>query len=266
VNTISAYKFTTSESSSLNTQVITTAGPTYTMDIGIKVYTVTSSGVSTCISRATMVASAYDAYGTSSKYVTLQGTWSCPSTPLDTTDSIKIEVWGDTSITDMLKLNFTTEQLGATNLDASNWTVHYYIHRIYFGKPIYTCEWDFLWGISGSDSYITNFGWTGVGGKTWHSIIWAETLNVRNWSGIIWTEVFNARAWHTIFWNELFNVRSWHSISWFEQLFTPRWHSIVWIEKLTVHNNAWDLAAWVVAALIFFPMLIIGMTFIRRKR
>lgn len=102
--------------------------------------------------------------------------------------------------------------------------------------------------------------------KTWHSIIWFGILNTRIWSSISWNETLNARAWHQVSWFEILNTRTWQSISWFEQLITPQWHSIVWQIILLVRNNSWDLAAAVVGALIFLPMLIIAIAYIRRKK
>jgi len=56
-------------------------------------------------------------------------TWNCPQTSLTDTDAIVIRVYHDMGGTwDLIgSAEFITEPLGASQLDASTWTVHFYL-------------------------------------------------------------------------------------------------------------------------------------------
>ncbi|MFO8109463.1 MAG: hypothetical protein R6U17_02930 [Thermoplasmata archaeon] len=58
-------------------------------------------------------------------------TWDCPETPLSSTDSVVVRLYQDRVVypPEMFVAEFTTEQLGASQLDASEWSIHYYTHR-----------------------------------------------------------------------------------------------------------------------------------------
>jgi len=88
------------------------------------------------------------------------GTWVCPQTALETTDSIVVRVY--------LKIgagawntvrNFTTGQLGAISLDAATWTVYYYLGASADASYMYSVFWH---GKSTYNSAIANFQWTAV--------------------------------------------------------------------------------------------------------
>ena len=81
-------------------------------------------------------------------------TWDCQSRALNTDDSIVIRVYQSLiSIPIDLKAEFTTEALGATNLDESTWSVSYYTSRG-------TNNDYFRWGSGDYNSRIENFKWS----------------------------------------------------------------------------------------------------------
>ena len=94
-------------------------------------------------------------------HVLKTATWDCPATSLDPTDSIVVRVYhnmGDTW--DLLSSAvFTTEQLNASSLDASTWTVYYYLSYTATMSPRPRSTVSFH--IDGDDqSRIENFSWT----------------------------------------------------------------------------------------------------------
>ncbi|MHA2174924.1 MAG: archaellin/type IV pilin N-terminal domain-containing protein [Candidatus Hodarchaeales archaeon] len=93
------------------------------------------------------------------------GNWLCPQTALSPTDSIVIEVWyqiGGNS--PAMHIEFTTPQLGATQLDASTWSVFYYTERDraggFFSR---TTTAIFHWGDAIHNSRIENFEYSTSG-------------------------------------------------------------------------------------------------------
>jgi hypothetical protein len=89
-------------------------------------------------------------------------TWDCPGILLATTDSIVIRVYdqiGTGAVTERASL--TTTQLGATQIDATTWTVYYYTARTSGGSGAnqYTGA-TFNWGTTTYDSRVENFQYT----------------------------------------------------------------------------------------------------------
>jgi hypothetical protein len=88
-------------------------------------------------------------------------TWNCPLTNLNTTDSIVVRVYqkiGSSSW--QLAGTFTTEQLGATQLDNSTWQICYYTKLSWIYLPKYEYESTsatFYWGTTTYNSRIQNF-------------------------------------------------------------------------------------------------------------
>jgi len=126
----------------------------YDYKIGIRVWKRNSSGVETEITGGSPVAVAN--IPASSGYIS--GSWNCPQTSLASSDAIVVRVYATADgSTWVLVDTWITDQLGAQSLDASTWTVYYYIYvraspyavRFYFGTSTY-------------NSRITNFSWTPV--------------------------------------------------------------------------------------------------------
>jgi len=86
------------------------------------------------------------------------GTWNCPLTALASTDSIVVRVYQRVGAGAwVLVRSFTTEQLGALQLDAIQWTVYYYL-KIVATTAALNCE--YYHGVAAFNSRITNFSWT----------------------------------------------------------------------------------------------------------
>ncbi len=82
-------------------------------------------------------------------------TWDPPESSLSPTDSIVIRLYQERANDPPTNLvaNFTTEQLGASQLDAATWTIHYYTYRGGAGfNGIY-------WGDPDHDTRIEGFRW-----------------------------------------------------------------------------------------------------------
>jgi hypothetical protein len=155
VNGLNAYELLTSQGTTYRLAYIT-EDSTLTIYFGIRVWKRSSSGTETEITSGTAVAIAS---GLGSGLIS--GTWSCPSTSLDGTDSIVVRVYaGTSSPPTTLLATFTTEQLGAQSLDAATWTVYYYLSKVSLGGGHY--EYDFYWGTTTYNSRIENFTWTPV--------------------------------------------------------------------------------------------------------
>lgn len=275
VNTVNAYKLLTTESSSLMTTTITTLVATQSMSIGIKVYQISSSGTKTAISSGE-VAVGYAPYLTSSAYLTLTGTWSCPTTSLSSTDAIEIEIWGDTSVIDVLKQTWISEQLGASQLDSNTWTVYYRIHRIYTGRPIYTCEFDFLCGISGSESYITGFKWDSAVSGSWHEVKATYYLHTKQYSNIYSTELLHTKQYssiysdfslHTkqhseIFYSFLLQTQQYHDITFGISLHTKQYSEIFYNFILNAGAKLWHDISSIVYLQTYFGGALLNENFI----
>lgn len=170
------------------------------------------------------------------------GTGTHVSQPTLTVDNIKYV--GTSSST---PTSWTTYSSTFTN---SSWTSAMF-GSIYVGIKLSVNNIN-NWLVEMTQEFV-NITYTSAGAPpSWHSIkIW-DQLDTRQWFSIGLYEILNTRAWN--------------SVSWFEQLFTFQWHSIVWQMILLVRDNSWDLGGALVGALIFFPMIIIGIAYIRRKK
>ncbi|MFO7618344.1 MAG: Ig-like domain-containing protein [Thermoplasmata archaeon] len=115
---------------------------------GIRVWKRSSGGTETEITSGTSVAIAW-----SSSTGIWSNTWTPPATPMDPTDSIVVRVYVNTATPPTaLQATFTTEQLGATSLDANTWTLYYYMSRA--GNPTGS-RWH--WGTDTNNSRIDGF-------------------------------------------------------------------------------------------------------------
>jgi hypothetical protein len=123
--------------------------------VGIRVWKRSAAGVETEITAGKAVARV--TYGTT--YGVYSATWSCPSTPLDPTDAIVVRVYDCASdgTIGALIAEFITEQLGAKSLDASTWTVYYWLRYVTVEYVEYV---QFRFGDSTYNSRIENFTWT----------------------------------------------------------------------------------------------------------
>ncbi|MCK5024232.1 MAG: hypothetical protein KAR56_01290 [Thermoplasmata archaeon] len=108
-------------------------------------------------------------------------TWSCPQTSLSATDSVVIRIYQSLSTPPTnLKAEFTTEQLGASSLDAATWTMSYYTTRdndyFWWGDTTYDSRIDgFAWSVA-SDPYAHNtLNWTGSSGVSYYNIYRSDT-------------------------------------------------------------------------------------------
>ncbi|MCK5038569.1 MAG: S8 family serine peptidase, partial [Thermoplasmata archaeon] len=166
-------RFMRSESSSVNgltadnlaitqgttSQLYTTAN-TPTMYAGIRVWTRTSGGTETEVTGGTPVGIA-----STSTSATVSGTWDCPETTMANTDSIVVRMYCDgANPPGTLVESFTTEVLGATQLDASTWTTSYYMSERNNADRIY-------WGSSTYNTRIDNFAWSAMTTPTDHNTL-----------------------------------------------------------------------------------------------
>ncbi|MBA3046446.1 MAG: immune inhibitor A [Candidatus Thermoplasmatota archaeon] len=133
---------------------------------GIRVWKRTSGGTETEITSGTAVAIAY---GTAISIWT--ATWTPPETVLDPTDSIVVRVYVNTgNPPTTVRATFVTEQLGATQLDANEWTASYYLRkagvaqggsRFFWGTTTYNSNiGGFTWSISGNPLDHNTINWT----------------------------------------------------------------------------------------------------------
>ena len=170
VNGLEAYILGTTESASLEEVTgCTVDKSTESFHIGIRVYIRHADGSETEVTPGSTVAIAELPTGADTT-TTISGTWDCPDTSLSDTDAIVVRVrcvcgtgWTEGAATTIAE--FITEQLGATKLDASTWTVYYRVRRDEVYNPIlkiYYWDYYFRFGISGDDSYIEGFSYSVV--------------------------------------------------------------------------------------------------------
>ncbi len=78
-------------------------------------------------------------------------TWNCPQTLMNPTDSVVVRIYQERNVNPPTSLaaTFTTEQLGATQLDPVTWTIHYYTQRGFFNI--------LAWGTTTYNSRIEGF-------------------------------------------------------------------------------------------------------------
>jgi len=115
-----------------------------TGSIGIRVWKRTVGGVETEITAGAPVAVATRT-GNGGPEPAISGTWPCPATPLVSTDSVVVRVYGRYDADAWVLFTegtFTTEQLGAQSLDAATWTVYYHLLTFDFG---FNAAMSFYW-------------------------------------------------------------------------------------------------------------------------
>ncbi len=165
VNGLTAYELGTTLTGSIGLfdQSATTSGD-QSATWGIRVYIRHSSSTETEITSGMVATVARPSGGDAAGMQT--NSWLCPETPLALTDSIVIEVWyqlGAGSPT--IATEFTTPQLGATQLDAATWSVSYYTERDrsggFFNRQTTAL---FHWGDTAHNSRIENFAYSTPGG------------------------------------------------------------------------------------------------------
>jgi hypothetical protein len=157
VNGLLAYKLGTSQSATLLSVLINVYDRNVyvTQYFGIKVWKRDVNGVETLIADIGAIASA-------SSSGLISGTINIPLISLNSTDAIVVEVYADDfSPPTTLRATFITEQLGAQSLNASTWTVYYYLYRAYAAATQQT-SYFFRFGTSTYNSHIENFAWTPV--------------------------------------------------------------------------------------------------------
>ncbi len=139
---------------------------------GIRVWQRSSAGVETEITSGTAV-------GIASRLVQSEGintaTWTPPVTPLDAGDSIVVRLYVSTSSPPTtLRETFTTNVLGATQLDASAWTCSYYLKVAGLAQVGSMAEW----GSAARNTNIAGFSWTVDGDPTDHNTVsWTESVS-----------------------------------------------------------------------------------------
>ncbi len=97
-------------------------------------------------------------------------TWPCPQTSMSASDSLVIRVYQSvgTNPPTGLAATFTSEQIGASSIDAATWTLNYYTRRAN------TANDRFYWGTSTWDSRIAG-------------IVWSVTSNPLDHNTLNWT-------------------------------------------------------------------------------
>ncbi|MFX0049953.1 MAG: archaellin/type IV pilin N-terminal domain-containing protein [Candidatus Hermodarchaeota archaeon] len=91
-------------------------------------------------------------------WTTKDGYWNCPQTILQTTDTVTISVRAILGSTERTLADFTTEQLGAAELSAALWTVHYHIMWDMHNQG-FRYKAHFRFGDMTYDSFINNFSY-----------------------------------------------------------------------------------------------------------
>jgi len=161
VNGLSAYNLALDLTGS--TYTFTESRATYdaTCNVGIRVWKRHADETEEELTAGTPVAQVTVTSGDS--HVLKTATWDCPATSLNSTDSIVVRVYHNIGGTwDLLSTAvFTTEQLNASSLDASTWTVYYYLS--YTATLVPRPRSGISFHIDGSDqSRIENFSWSAV--------------------------------------------------------------------------------------------------------
>jgi hypothetical protein len=125
--------------------------------VGLRVWKRNSAGVETEITAGTPVAQVV--VGDGEYHALKSNTWNCPETTLASTDSIVVRVYACFDAWYLIGASvFTTEQLGASKLNAATWTVYYYLSFIYDSA---TRRGSVSFHFDGSDlSRIEGFAWT----------------------------------------------------------------------------------------------------------
>jgi hypothetical protein len=162
VNGLTTYSFNLTQS---------TVGASYSSGGGGTVYTGfrawkrSSAGVETEITVGTATAIVNRAATGAGIQTT---TWACPATVMAVTDSLVIRVYQSLATPPTnLAATFTTEQLGATSLNAVTWTLNYYTRRAATGSG----NDRFYWGSATYNSNIAGISWTAAGNPLNHNTL-----------------------------------------------------------------------------------------------
>jgi hypothetical protein len=236
INGLTAYKLSTAQSSSyVSIQFDAYDEETFDQYLGVRVWKRATNGSETEISSGTAIAIA-----TGITTALISATWSCPLTSLSLTDAIVVRVYGnDFSPPTTLVTSFITEQLGASSLDASTWTVYYYLvlqHTIY-GYFFY-----FRFGTTTYNSRIANFVTTIPVSGSWHTaILFLSYLSTRQWNTKIdFLSYLSARQWTTpLSFNGYLASRQWQqSLTFLSYLSSRAWQTPLWF------NAYLDVKGW----------------------
>lgn len=270
VNGLNAYILNTTQSSSYTSLLLEEAlvSP-YHVHMGIRVWARDSSSSETEITSGTAIAIAE---GTGLK----SGTWSCPEKTLASIDSIVIRVYYSVNTSpNILIATFGTEQLGASWLNASTWTVYYYIYRVLSGgkgSKAYFYDWYFQFGDSSHNSRVSGMVLTEAvaPSPTWNLIAsTSDLLVVGSWNqiGIV---SYNLK---TPFWNlisqfsENLVIGSWNLIGQFsDNLLTASWNLIGYTWDLLIPPSGALVKAWLIIGAMFLGSIFIGIVAYTQRR
>jgi hypothetical protein len=165
VNGLTSYSLGTAQDAT--TTVAASLGASQTIYVGIRVWKRSSAGVETEITAGTAVGIATRAAGAGNYAVVAGATWTPTATALATTDSIVVRLYqatttppGGTAVG-----IFTTEQLGASQLNAAAWAPYYSIRSRAQGTNV-------QWGAA-TTTRIENFQFSNVvpGNPLWHNTL-----------------------------------------------------------------------------------------------
>ena len=205
---------------------------------GVKVYKVDSGGSATEITSGVVQVCARTSDGAGEQ----DGTWACPVTALASTDHIRVEVWMKIGTGSYgLKVTFNSEDLGVSQLDSATWTFHYDTSRYWDSDSNWTAG-DLLYGVSSSNSRVTNFVTSTTASGSWHSVTWTFDLTTRTWSSLSWTFDLNTRQWFPFYWNLDLHTRQWNSLSWMWTLITRAWSGQSW--TFEIGGKMWNHESW----------------------
>ncbi len=170
VNTLTANLLGTAQSS--NIQTSGSLGNRADIYVGIRVWKNSATGVETEITSGTAVAIT-GRTAQSSGYQT--AAWTPPVTPLNPTDSIIVRLYASTSSPPTaLRATFTTEILGANQLDASSWTCSYWTQVAGIAQGGSNVQW----GAATRNTNIAGFSWTITANPLDHNTVsWTESVS-----------------------------------------------------------------------------------------
>lgn len=158
VNGLTAYKLGTMQSST-SQSVSQTRTEEYGLPAywGIQIWKRSIGGTETSLTSSIVAQVSRTSQGQGSQ----SASWNCSLTTLNATDIIVIRVYQKIgSYSWQLTATFTTEQLGATQLDNSTWQIYYYTKLTWTYIPkqdIMRTTATFYWGTTTYNSHILNF-------------------------------------------------------------------------------------------------------------
>ena len=179
-NGLTCYSLAIDQTGTSKTLSHAITGAYFASNVGIRVWKRDSGGTETEITGGTPVAVILCWDG--DYHTVYSSTYTPTATALNSTDSIVVRVyvqWGASGSWNLIaSAIFTTEQIGASQLDAVEWTVYYYIsYSVLVGKkiigstpehddtidvsPLATSRSSIYFHFDGADnSRITNFTWS----------------------------------------------------------------------------------------------------------